>query len=75
MKSVLALSLFALGLGLAGCQSAGVRARNAELKTGPRFDEEGKFTDEPAVTIPLWSSEGIKDRPVTVAPPRTDGAN
>ena len=75
MKSVLALSLLTLGLCLAGCQSAGVRARNADLKTGPRFDEEGKFTDEPAVTVPLWSSEGIKDRPVTVAPPPTNGTN
>lgn len=70
MKSVLAPALLALGLGLAGCQSAGVRARNAELGTGPRFDEKGTFTDRPSVTIPLWNSEGIKDRPLAVTPSR-----
>jgi len=74
MKSAFVLSILALGLGFAGCQAVGVRARNAELKTGPRFDDEDKFTDQPSVTVPLWSSEGIKDRPVDLSPPRADAA-
>ena len=67
--------LSSLVFALAGCQSSGVRLRNAELQTGPRFDEQGEFTDQPEVTIPLWDSDGIRDRPAPITPPAATGKN
>ena len=60
------VGLAAFGFG--GCQSVKTRTDQAELTRGPRFDEEGKFTDQPEVSVPLWNSKGLKPKPQDVTP-------
>lgn len=55
-------------LGFVGCQAIKARTDHAELTRGPRFDEDGKFTDEPEVSVPLWNSKGLKPKPQDVTP-------
>ncbi|MBW7895842.1 MAG: hypothetical protein H3C27_12060 [Opitutaceae bacterium] len=55
---------------LAGTGCHGIRAStdNATLKTGLRYDHEGRLTDEPEVSVPVWSSKGLKAKPENVTP-------
>ena len=55
---------------LAGTGCHGIRAStdNATLKTGLRYDQDGRLTDEPEVSVPVWSSKGLKAKPENVTP-------
>ena len=61
------LSAFTLVI-LTGCHGLRASTDNASLKSSPRFDSEGKFTTEPEVSIPLWNSKGLKQKPQDIIP-------
>ena len=58
----------ALGIFLTGCQGIKASTDNATLKTGLHLDKEGKMTDDPEVTVPMWSSKGLKEKQTEVTP-------
>ena len=70
MRMIAALFAIALTASLVGCESVKKRTDNAELETGMRFDEDGRFTDKPEVKVPIWKSGGLKEKPKEVTPPR-----
>jgi len=55
--------LIAGSLLLVGCHGAKPTIDNTTVQTGPRFDEDRKFIDAPEVTVPVWSSTGLKEKP------------
>lgn len=65
-----------LSLGLAvtallvstGCHGIRASTDNATLKTGLRYDQDGRLTDQPEVSVPVWSSKGLKAKPENVTP-------
>lgn len=63
-----------LGLAMAaifagtGCHGIRASTDNATLKTGLRYDQDGRLTDEPEVSVPVWSSKGLKAKPENVTP-------
>lgn len=57
-----------LGLCLAGCHGIKASTDNASLKTGLHLNAEGKMTDDPEVSVPVWSSKGLKEKPKEVTP-------
>jgi len=58
----------ALGVLLVGCHGFKASTDNATLKTGLHVNQQGKVTDEPEVTVPMWSSKGLKEKPTEVTP-------
>lgn len=48
----------------------GVRTDTVEVQTGLRFDEEGRLTDRLEVKVPLWRSNGLKEKPREGVPPQ-----
>lgn len=61
------LALLVLALG-SGCHGLRASADNATVQTGLHYDRDGRLTDEPAVTVPVWSSKGLKAKPENVTP-------
>jgi len=57
-----------LGISLAGCHGFKASTDNATLKTGLHMNAQGKMTDDPEVTVPVWSSKGLKEKPTEVTP-------
>jgi hypothetical protein len=57
-----------LGISLAGCHGFKASTDNATLKTGLHMDTQGRMTDDPEVTVPMWSSKGLKEKPTEVTP-------
>ena len=57
-----------LGISLAGCHGLKASTGNATLKTGLHLNAQGKMTDDPEVTVPMWSSKGLKEKPTEVTP-------
>ena len=57
-----------LGVCLAGCHGIKASTDNATLKTGLHLNNEGKMTDDPEVSVPMWSSKGLKEKPKEVTP-------
>jgi len=57
-----------LSLLTAGCHGVKASADNATAQRGLRFDENGKVTSDPEVSVPVWSSKGLKEKPTDVAP-------
>jgi hypothetical protein len=63
----LSLAVAAIFAG-AGCHGIRASTDNATLKTGLRYDQDGRLTDEPEVSVPVWSSKGLKAKPENVTP-------
>ncbi len=57
-----------LGILLTGCQGIKASTDNTTLTTGLHLNNEGKMTDDPEVTVPMWSSKGLKEKPAEVTP-------
>lgn len=53
-----------------GCSSLKASFDNATVKKDWHYDEKGKLTDDPVASIPVWSSKGLKEKPVDVTPPK-----
>jgi hypothetical protein len=53
---------------LAGCHGAKPTMQNITVQTGPRFDDYGEFTDAPEVSILVWNSRGLKEKPEDLRP-------
>ena len=70
MRKIAASITIVLTALLIGCESVKKRTDNAELETGMRFDEDGRFTDKPELKVPIWKSRGLKEKPKEVTPPR-----
>jgi len=51
-----------------GCNGIKASTDNATLSPGLQFDSKGKLTDAPDVSVPVWSSGGLKPKPVDVTP-------
>lgn len=64
------LLVMALSVSMSGCEHLRKSTDNAEVETGPRFDEDGRFTREPEVKVPMWRSGGLKEKPQDVMPNR-----
>lgn len=58
MRTFGLVSIVVILLGIsAGCRSVQHNMRQGTVETGPRFDEDGRFTDQPKATIPIWKSK------------------
>lgn len=70
MKSKLFVFLLALfaAAAVTGCQGIKASTDNAEVKKGLHYDASGKLTDDPEVSVPVWSSKGLKQKPQDVTP-------
>lgn len=55
-------------LTVVGCHGIKPSVDNAKLTQGPRFDQTGKLTDSPEVSMPIWSSKGLKEKPQDITP-------
>lgn len=64
---LLGLTVAAISAG-AGCHGIRASTDNATIKTGLRYDQDGRLTDEPEVSVPVWSSKGLKAKPESVTP-------
>lgn len=68
-QRILPLGLVVLAmLAVAGCHGIRASTDNATLKTGLRYDQDGRLTDDDEVSIPVWSSKGLKPKPENVTP-------
>ncbi len=53
---------------ITGCQGIKLSVDNAELQKGTHFDTNGKLTNIPEVSLPIWSSKGLKPKPRDIRP-------
>ena len=69
-KWVIHLMFFGMGVFLfSGCASVQQRIDHTELETGMRI-EDGRLTDEPKVSVPVWTSGGFKEKRKDLSPRR-----
>jgi hypothetical protein len=71
LRAAALLAVAAAALFGSGCQALKSRTDNATLEPGPRFDENGKLTNDPKVSVPIWSSKGLKEKPQDITPPKS----
>lgn len=68
--------------GLAGCQGIKASVDNAQVKPVPRlnekgersYDENGMPEFEPEVSVPVWSSRGLKETHRDLTPEEVEGS-
>ena len=70
-KTIVSLLAVFAALATTGCQGIKASTDNAELNSGPNFDKKGKLTDTPDVSVPIWSSKGLKPKPQDVTPTKS----
>jgi hypothetical protein len=73
MKYTIIGSIFAVSaaLTITGCNGIKASTDNAEVKKGAHIDANGKVTDSPEVSVPIWSSKGLKSKPQDVTPTKS----
>jgi len=64
------LAVFA-ALTVTGCNGIKASTDNAEIQKGAHVDSNGKVTDSPEVSVPIWSSKGLKPKPQDVTPTKS----
>lgn len=69
-KTAAVLALALLIAATTGCSSLKASFDNATVKKDLHYDEKGKLTNDPVASVPLWSSKGLKEKPVDVTPPK-----
>jgi hypothetical protein len=73
MKYIIIGSFLAVSVALTmtGCNGIKASTDNAEVQKGAHLDANGKVTDSPEVSVPIWSSKGLKPKPQDVTPPKS----
>ena len=73
MKTLLQIiSLLLIALALTSCNGIKASTDNAELSKSQQFDSKGKRTTVPDVSVPIWKSDGLKQKPVDITPVKSE---
>jgi hypothetical protein len=67
-KTITFIPALFMAVALTGCQGIKASTDNAEVQSGTYFDNNGKFTDSPAVSVPIYDSKGLNSKPQDVTP-------
>lgn len=69
-KSAAALLSVSLLAAMTGCSSMKASLDHGTVKKELHYDDKGRLTNDPVASVPLWSSGGLKEKPVDVTPPK-----
>jgi hypothetical protein len=73
MKTLLQIiTLPLIALALTSCNGIKPSTDNAELSKGQHFGSDGKLATTPEVSVPVWKSDGLKQKPVDITPVKSD---